>query len=334
MKNNHIKNTIVEIKKISLTHQEKSALFDVLDWYAESNPSVKSPYSISTWTHQLSRPLTYVLTSLLIVLLAGGSSVFASEGALPGDILYPIKIHVSEPLKVALATSLEAKQQVKVAQVEERLKEAETLAVQGRLTSSTSIEIQQAVAMRVSDVHDSLSDKNKNHLEVTLAAHENVLESIKKHSSDSEKTNIENVQIALRQDTEVASASSVSSIMFAAKVAPMRSAKINPSASTAFSERKDKVQKAIQDVDQKIHNNSKNNDSADSFEQSILNTASSSIQNAQTKLNQAEDNHSNNNDDEANALIDVSEKKVQEASISIDRGLELGKLKWSNRGNK
>lgn len=338
MKNNHIENTIDEIKKISLTSQEKSALFDVLNWYAESNPSVKSPYSISVWTHQLSRPLTYVLASLLIILLAGGSTVFASERALPGDMLYPVKVHISEPIKVALATNSNARQAVRVAQVEERLKEAETLAIQGRLATSTSVDIQQAIVAQVDAIKTNLNDANKDHLEVALAAHEHVLESIKKHSTGNQKNHIEDIQVAVGQTIDAGddgvpttSIMAARSVQFAAKIVPQKKTEAE---AKLFTERKNKVQKTIQDTGKKIQATISDSTSTDSFEQSILNSASSTIRDAEDNLKQAEDNHSKNNDVEADVLIRASEKKVQEASISIDRGLELGKLKNQNKGNE
>ncbi|HTK33088.1 MAG TPA: DUF5667 domain-containing protein [Candidatus Paceibacterota bacterium] len=330
MKDNTIKNTIEDIKKISLTPKEKATLFDVLNWYADSNPSVKSPYSISIWTRHFNRPLSYVLASFLIMLLAGGTTVFASESALPGDVLYPVKIHVSEPIKVALALNAEERQKIQVAQVEERLKEAETLAVQGRLASTTASDLGEAVDVQVRALNTSLSHRNKDQLDITLAAHATVLQSIKDHSSNDQKSHIADIEHAINQskdklgNNEDNADSSTTSVKV---IIPLNTGK------NEFPERKNKVQKVIQETDQKIQANIQIHASNDSFERDILNTASTSIQNAQSNLNQAEDSYSKHNDAAADVLINVSEKKAQEASISIDRGLELGKLKNINRGN-
>ncbi|MES2315068.1 MAG: DUF5667 domain-containing protein [Patescibacteria group bacterium] len=348
MKTDPIKNTIEQIKKVSLTPKEKSTLFDVLNWYAESNPSIKSPYSISVWTHHFNRPLSYILASLLIVLLAGGTTVFASEAALPGDILYPVKIHVSEPIKVALAVTAEAKQQIQVAQVEERLMEAEDLAVQGRLASSTASDIKEAVNAQVQILQANISHKNKDKLDVTLSAHASVLKSIKDHSSDDQKTHINDIEAVIHQnenklgddvdtgdDDAVSTSTTATSTMTTTTVQVITPGKSDNK--TKFPERKDKVQKVIHDADQKIQANIQNHPSNDSFEHDILDSASTSIQNAQSNLNQAQDSYSKHNDAAANVLIDVSEKKAQEASISIDRGLQLGRqLKDASKvkGNK
>ncbi len=327
MKTDPIKNTIEQIKKITLTSKEKSTLFDVLNWYAESNPSVKSPYSISVWSRHFNRPLSYVLASLLIVAIAGSTSVFASDTALPGDALYAIKIHVSEPLKLAFATTVDAKQKIQVAQIEERLMEAEDLAVQGRLASSTANDLKEAVNVQVQALKTDLSRKNKNKLDVTLSAHASVLKSIKDHVSDDQKTHINDIEDAVHQSENKLNDDSVDDSVSTSTTATTSVQVITPGKSDKadFPERKDKVQKVIHDTDQKIQANIQIHASHDSFERDILDTASTSIQNAQSNLNQAQDSYSKHNDAAADVLINVSEKKAQEASISIDRGLQLGR---------
>lgn len=187
MKNKDLNNLINDLKKISLTSEEKSVLLRKLDAYSVSHQPIKSPYYFS-------RPLTYVFASLGIIILIGGSTVFASEKALPGDVLYPIKIHVSEPLKVALATTHEAKDRVRVEHIEERLNEAEILAVQGRLASSTVVEINTSVKNNIDSIKGDLSEKNKDDLDIKMSAHSAVLKSIQDHSDDDQKANIQDVE--------------------------------------------------------------------------------------------------------------------------------------------
>lgn len=80
--------------------------------------------------------------SLVLVLTVGTSTTYAAEGALPGDTLYPVKIHVNESVQGALAVSDEAKVLWHATRVERRLAEAEALAAKGRLTPVARVELE------------------------------------------------------------------------------------------------------------------------------------------------------------------------------------------------
>lgn len=78
---------------------------------------------------------------IIVALLFGGGTSFAAEGALPGDILYPIKIHVNENIQELAAVSDEAEAKVQAKLAERRLEEAEKLASRGKLTAETNAEL-------------------------------------------------------------------------------------------------------------------------------------------------------------------------------------------------
>jgi len=78
---------------------------------------------------------------IVIMLIAGGGTSYAAEGAVPGDFLYPVKIEVNENIKSVLAISNEAEARLQVQLAEERLVEAETLAERGKLTAEASADI-------------------------------------------------------------------------------------------------------------------------------------------------------------------------------------------------
>ncbi|MEY4747091.1 MAG: hypothetical protein RLZZ416_140 [Candidatus Parcubacteria bacterium] len=80
--------------------------------------------------------------SLVLVLTAGIGTSYAAEGALPGDALYPLKIHFNESIQGALAVSDEAKAHWNVERTSRRLAEAEALAQQGALTSEAKTDIE------------------------------------------------------------------------------------------------------------------------------------------------------------------------------------------------
>lgn len=125
--------------KVRLTADEKSAMRGELLRYIEMHPakstpntnrgfskarqSIPSPFSIGSLRSRKTLPV-FAIAALLM----GGSTSFAAEGSLPGDILYPVKIHVNEAFRGAVAVSPKAKADWEVRLVERRLEEIEKLA--------------------------------------------------------------------------------------------------------------------------------------------------------------------------------------------------------------
>src|SRR5262245_3218152 len=83
------------------------------------------------WSRLVSlRTMTVSFAVLLLVLLSGGTA-YAAAGAAPGQFLFPVRIHVVEPMVVALTFSEEDKADVELAQAEDRIIEQEQLRVAG-----------------------------------------------------------------------------------------------------------------------------------------------------------------------------------------------------------
>src|SRR5438552_3912642 len=60
-----------------------------------------------------------------LIMLASAGTALGAQNALPGDVLYPVKLHVNEKLETALASSPEAKALVSADLAERRLSEAD-----------------------------------------------------------------------------------------------------------------------------------------------------------------------------------------------------------------
>ncbi len=84
------------------------------------------------------KPMTALI---LIALLAGGSTSFAAERAVPGDALYGVKVEVNEEVKSMFAFGNNSEAALQARLMEERLEEAETLAARGELTSEAAADI-------------------------------------------------------------------------------------------------------------------------------------------------------------------------------------------------
>lgn len=104
-----------------------------------ARPLQISQYWFSTFfaSHTHSTP---VIAAILIVAVSAGT-VAAAETALPGDVLYPIKVHVTEEVRATLAVTPKAKADWAVNRAERRLEEAATLALSGKLDDVTRAEL-------------------------------------------------------------------------------------------------------------------------------------------------------------------------------------------------
>ena len=75
-----------------------------------------------------------------MIALGGGAS-FAAESAVPGDMLYPVKVQVNEQVRAALAVSAEADAEWEATLAERRLDEAHKLEAKGELDASVAAEL-------------------------------------------------------------------------------------------------------------------------------------------------------------------------------------------------
>lgn len=122
-----------EASQFRLSADEK-ALMRAQIFGAASPVTVQhSPYFLFSYQFRM------VMAGVMLFVLAGAGTASAAAGsALPGDILYPIKINVNEAVKVALATTPVAKAVLHAELADVRVEEAQALAVQGKLNASTT----------------------------------------------------------------------------------------------------------------------------------------------------------------------------------------------------
>ncbi len=97
-----------------------------------------------------------VVASVLMLVLGTGSLSYAAEYALPGDALYPVKIHVNETVHAALAVNAEAKAEWEAIRAERRVKEATKLAEKGRLTEEKSASLAVAFNTHIAAAHSKI----------------------------------------------------------------------------------------------------------------------------------------------------------------------------------
>jgi hypothetical protein len=142
MTHNFLKNGIQKIREIRISPEEKTAmlarLMERIETQAPPTVSPLSTFFVYSRTLVSHVRFSYAIAVVLIVALAGGSSAFAAEGALPGDLLYPVKVSVVEPLRSAITVSTSAKAELEAEKAVRRLQEAEALASENRLDATST----------------------------------------------------------------------------------------------------------------------------------------------------------------------------------------------------
>ncbi len=125
-----------ESSHIRMSHAEKTAMRAEIFGVSGVEMPQKSPYLFDSFFTYNTRMVMAGL--LLFVLLGSGTVSAAAQNALPGDLLYPVKVSINERAEVALAPTSADKAAVQAQLAERRVTEAQTLASQGRLTAQTA----------------------------------------------------------------------------------------------------------------------------------------------------------------------------------------------------
>ncbi|HVV15111.1 MAG TPA: DUF5667 domain-containing protein [Candidatus Paceibacterota bacterium] len=185
-------------KNIRLSHDEKAGMrariFEIIDG-AKYAPAPRQRAAVFTAYSWFSVRYATALAAVLVIVL-GSSTAYAAKGALPGGILYPVKIYVNEKVAGALAVSDEAKLSYHTSVAQERLEEAETLASQGRLDTSATAQIASnfeehvaqadVLAQAIEEKDPSAGVEAKLTLDSSLSAHGSILASLGRDSRDTQ----------------------------------------------------------------------------------------------------------------------------------------------------
>lgn len=143
------------------------------------------------------RRRTIVAGSVIGALLLGSTMSYAAEGALPGDVLYPVKISVNERVREAFAQSNKDKAVLETQLASRRLEETERLAILGRLSTTTQVALEaratehitkaEAYRTRVEEEGDTVKSEDlTSDIEATLSAHHEALNTLAEQEQDTE----------------------------------------------------------------------------------------------------------------------------------------------------
>lgn len=309
MDNKKIKSGIEDIKKINMTSEEKSRIFNNI---VSQNPvpSIWASYFLFIKENRFAR---YAIVAFLII-FGGGGMVSASEESLPNNFLYPVKVQIVEPIKSAMKKTPEEKAQYQSDLVAERLFEAETLASEGKLSKSNEKKISKLLEEHTEEFDQALKNMNSfesadyvqevvTNFHVEMDAHAKVLEVMTKNHSENEVVKTARIN--------------------AEKI------KINNDLKEEHDSNSDKYRKKKNDVKSMIDSTSielENIKKDKKVENEIINNTIKNINEAKEKLNEAEKNEiveENEPEKKAYKALMESESSVREAGIMLNAGLKF-----------
>jgi len=108
---------------------------------------------------------------LAIIAAFSGGTVFAAQGALPGDVLYPIKVNVNEEIRGAFTVNAEAKVAWETTLAERRSHEAAALETEGALDADIAADLSARLATHIDKAESLMAElEAKGNLEAAANA--------------------------------------------------------------------------------------------------------------------------------------------------------------------
>ena len=155
-----------------------------------------------------------ILAILIALTLTGGGVSAAAENALPGDILYPVKVKANEEIRSLIALSQASKAEWEVRRTERRLEEAEKLAAQGEISAEARVQIEENFSAQAERVNARIAKFKENsdqegaadissRFETSLNAHAKILERLAVEKIKV-KTEVNALEIKVRNEAKVA----------------------------------------------------------------------------------------------------------------------------------
>ena len=128
------------LRSEQLGETEKGAIKKRLLEFVKLNPvRIDNLIRLNNRQSLILRPMPIFLA---IALLVSGGTVYAAESTLPGDVLYPVKVEISENVRGWFKFSAEGKAEWDAERVEKRLEEAEILAAEGKLDEEITARVE------------------------------------------------------------------------------------------------------------------------------------------------------------------------------------------------
>jgi len=189
-----IKKLFRNAKEIKLSEEQKSSARASVLTFIKSNPlpcrSSEAKAGLPDFLFK--KIVLFPAGALAIILLLGFVVSAEADTALPGDVLYQVKLS-KEQVMQALAPNDQVKTELSMQFAEERLKEAEKLTLQGKINNVDQSQIADNFQAQADNIQNNINKLNSNKnfdaaseiasdFESSLKAHGKVLKTLKNDS--------------------------------------------------------------------------------------------------------------------------------------------------------
>lgn len=310
------------MKNIRLSPEEKILMKqEIFDRTGALNYGPAKAPAITWWTVIFAnRRLAYSLAGVLIFSLSGASAALAAEGAIPGDILYPLKVSLTEPIRDKIKRTSEEKARWEVEKISRRLNEAEILAVRGELDTENRTQIEKRFKKHIEDFNTYSADpfvteESAVEFEANISAHSRVLKRVHELAGEKEAPEIKILENLVAEKSKE---------HYRGKDTEKKSpANTNQSL--------DKHAADVQNIIIRVENNIEEaKGRPDKARENVIEEVQTILNKAKTDLKEAEDNKKRDKKDEAFSAILKSHRSATEAEVSLKSGLKVEKEKGKN----
>lgn len=258
--------------------------------------------------------------SLILIVLVGSGAASAAEGSLPGSVLYPIKVRVTEPVRAALSFSAQARSNFEIERANRRLSEyAQLVSEEG--AEEADEELAHSLALHVESAKDAIADLSANgeesdalaaatDLHATLSAHAQVLEAL---AGQEEATSSDEHSLELALEAALSEAENIASSSEAAL----------PGASdTEMADAIDVQEKSTEDLANAVSEGLAR--TVDTFDEDDAQKAEGELAKASELITAAKEAEAGGNLKEALLLYTDANEKLGQLTILIEADTELG----------
>lgn len=179
------------LKAIRLEESSKDRMRAALSAYADLHASEAVQPRTGTQVSPLSAFFSrtrslYAGALMLTLVVAGGTQAsIAAEGAVPGDMLYPLKVSVVEPMALVLSLSPERKAELSAEFASRRVEEAATLASSDRLDDTRANELAARFDTHVDELaRETVALESRGELGVSLAVRSDLSQKVSERTEE------------------------------------------------------------------------------------------------------------------------------------------------------
>lgn len=199
---------IHSLKAIRLETSSKERMRVALSEYADlhaSEAGIPRTVEISPLSAFFARSRgLYAGALMLTLMVAGGTQAsIAAEGAVPGDILYPLKVSIAEPMALVLSLSPARKAELSAEFASRRVDEAASLASSNKLNNERADELAARFDTHVDELaKETVELESKGELSVSLAVRSDLSQRVSERTDEISDDGASGAMMAMKAESE------------------------------------------------------------------------------------------------------------------------------------